>query len=79
MTPADITRSLIAEQTGRSLDEVQPHVPLADLMDDMDRWGLLMDIEHRFAIGLDDDAMEQWQTVADVVACVERAMQGEVA
>lgn len=71
ITHADTTRILIADHLG--FDAVTDEQNLvADLaLDSLDRVDLTVTLEQEFNIDISDAALEEWQTVGDVVKTVE--------
>lgn len=71
LSTADATRHLIADHLG--FDAVTDEQNLvADLaLDSLDRVDLTVTLEQEFDIKIDDAALEEWQTVGDVVKTVE--------
>ena len=71
ISTADTTRILIADHLGfESVTDDQNLV--ADLaLDSLDRVDLTVTLEKEFDIKIDDAALEEWQTVGDVVKTVE--------
>ena len=71
ITHADTTRILIADHLG--FDAVTDEQNLvADLaLDSLDRVDLTFTLEQEFNIDISDAALEEWQTVGDVVKTVE--------
>ena len=71
LSTADTTRILIADHLG--FDAVTDDQNLvADLaLDSLDRVDLTVTLEQEFDIKIDDAALEEWQTVGDVVKTVE--------
>ena len=71
ITNAETTRILIADHLG--FDAVTDDQNLvADLaLDSLDRVDLTVTLEKEFDIKIDDAALEEWQTVGDVVKTVE--------
>ena len=67
-----MTRILIADHLG--FDAVTDDQNLvADLaLDSLDRVDLTVTLEQEFDIKIDDAALEEWQTVGDVVKTVEK-------
>ncbi len=56
------------------------HVNEGDLLDDLeldpiDLWGLRDDIERTVGIEISDDDLRKWNTVGDVIRCVEQFAQ----
>lgn len=72
LSTADTTRILIADHLG--FDAVTDDQNLvADLaLDSLDRVDLTVTLEQEFDIKIDDAALEEWQTVGDVVKTVEK-------
>jgi acyl carrier protein len=53
---------------------IEPDALLDDIgLDGLDRQILAMDLEDLFQIEINDTTLEQWRTIADVVATVEKA------
>lgn len=75
LSTADTTRHLIADHLG--FDAVTDDQNLvADLaLDSLDRVDLTVTLEKEFDIKIDDAALEEWQTVGDVVKTVEALTQ----
>ena len=71
ISTADTTRHLIADHLG--FDAVTDDQNLvADLaLDSLDRVDLTVTLEREFDIKIDDAALEEWQTVGDVVKSME--------
>lgn len=71
LSTADTTRHLIADHLG--FDAVTDEQNLvADLaLDSLDRVDLTVTLEQEFNIDISDAALEEWQTVGDVVKTVE--------
>ena len=71
LSNADTTRILIADHLG--FDAVTDEQNLvADLaLDSLDRVDLTVTLEQEFNIDISDAALEEWQTVGDVVKTVE--------
>ena len=71
ISTADTTRHLIADHLGfEAVTDDQNLV--ADLaLDSLDRVDLTVTLEKEFDIKIDDAALEEWQTVGDVVKTVE--------
>lgn len=71
LSTADTTRILIADHLG--FDAVTDDQNLvADLaLDSLDRVDLTVTLEQEFNIDISDAALEEWQTVGDVVKTVE--------
>ena len=71
LSNADTTRILIADHLG--FDAVTDEQNLvADLaLDSLDRVDLTVTLEKEFNIDISDAALEEWQTVGDVVKTVE--------
>lgn len=71
LSTADTTRILIADHLG--FDAVTDEQNLvADLaLDSLDRVDLTVTLEQEFNIDISDAALEEWQTVGDVVKTVE--------
>ncbi len=77
---ADRVKAIIAEAFAVKPDQLHDHEQLAALgADSLDVLEAVMDIEMEFAIAIDDDALERFVTVGDVVACVERALKDNTA
>ena len=72
ISTADTTRHLIADHLG--FDAVTDDQNLvADLaLDSLDRVDLTVTLEKEFDIKIDDAALEEWQTVGDVVKTMEK-------
>lgn len=72
LSTADTTRHLIADHLG--FDAVTDDQNLvADLaLDSLDRVDLAVTLEQEFDIKIDDAALEEWQTVGDVVKTTEK-------
>lgn len=72
ISTADTTRHLIADHLG--FDAVTDDQNLvADLaLDSLDRVDLTVTLEREFDIKIDDAALEEWQTVGDVVKTMEK-------
>ena len=72
ISTADTTRHLIADHLG--FDAVTDDQNLvADLaLDSLDRVDLTVTLEKEFDIKIDDAALEEWQTVGDVVETMEK-------
>ena len=72
ISTADTTRHLIADHLG--FDAVTDDQNLvADLaLDSLDRVDLTVTLEREFGIKIDDAALEEWQTVGDVVKTMEK-------
>ena len=72
ISTADTTRHLIADHLG--FDAVTDDQSLvADLaLDSLDRVDLTVTLEREFDIKIDDAALEEWQTVGDVVETMEK-------
>ena len=72
ISTADTTRHLIADHLG--FDAVTDDQNLvADLaLDSLDRVDLTVTLEREFDIKIDDAALEEWQTVGDVVETMEK-------
>ena len=71
LSTADTTRILIADHLG--FDAVTDEQNLvADLaLDSLDRVDLTVTLKQEFNIDISDAALEEWQTVGDVVKTVE--------
>ena len=63
---------LIAKETGMSEKQVKPQSKLEDdlSMNELERIELVFMLEENFVIEIDDDEIEKWETVADIIACV---------
>lgn len=72
LSTADTTRHLIADHLGfEAVTDDQNLV--ADLaLDSLDRVDLTVTLEKEFDIKIDDAALEEWQTVGDVVKTMEK-------
>jgi len=72
MNRSDIAISIIARITGRPAESIDPEMELvADLdMDSARSLELLVELEDRFGVELDDDAAADLNTVADVLTTI---------
>ena len=71
MTTTTRTIAVIANVTG---DQIAPDTALRDKMDSLDAVEVTMDLEEEFGIELDEEAVMQCATVADLVKLVEARM-----
>ena len=73
MNRSEIAMSVIAEVTGVSADSLTPGMELvADLdMDSAKALELLVELENRFDVEIDDEDVAKLATVGDVLATVE--------
>lgn len=73
MNRSEIAMSVIAEVTGVSADSLTPEMELvADLdMDSAKALELLVELENRFDVEIDDEDVAKLATVGDVLATVE--------
>ena len=73
MNRSEIAMSVIARVTGVSIQSVTPEMELvADLnMDSAKALELLVELEDRFEVEIDDDDAAKLHTVSDVLATIE--------
>lgn len=72
-----ILAELASAHLFRAAPEVYPDSRLTEMgVDDLDRLCLAMNLEEAFGFEVSDDDAAGWNTVADIVALVERAGVG---
>lgn len=68
-------REIIAKELGIGIAEVEDDVTLKSLgADSLDAVVIAVDIEDAFKVAIDDDAIEEAQTVGAAIAVVERVL-----
>lgn len=72
LSTADTTRILIADHIGFDAVTDDQHIGNDLAIDSLDRVDLALTLEQEFDIKIDDAALEEWQTVGDVVKTVEK-------
>jgi len=74
----DKIKRIIAEELGCQQDEVLFRRSLAnDLgMDGFDRIEIVMALEEEFVINIPEEESDKWETVKDIIDCVERTLKG---
>lgn len=71
--PLQTLRTVIPSVTGCT-QPFDPATLIDDLcLDGLDRQVIAMELEDRFGIEIGDNALEQWRTIADIIATVEKA------
>ena len=71
-------KRIIAETIGCQEEEVVEHrILINDLgMDDLDRAELVIALEDELVIPILNEDADKWETVKDVIDCVERTLKG---
>lgn len=64
-------RELVAEQTGKSIEEIKIDTNLIEDLDcdSLDLFQIVSDVEEKYDVALDD--MEGLKTIGDVIAVIE--------
>lgn len=77
-TTAKRTRQVIADQAGRSIEQADDELHLQqDLnLDSLDRYELTMALEDEFGVRITDAEVDPLNTVGQIVALVERKLEG---
>ena len=76
-TIADRVRAVIAEDLGKSIDEIQPDKTFEDLdCDSMDLLSSLFALEGEFYVEIDEDGLTMNSTVGDLITRVEGQING---
>ena len=73
-------RQLVAYTVGMELEKVKDDSNLIkDLKyDDLDLVELVMAVEEKFGIDVDDEEADKWKKVSDIVKCVENILHQEL-
>ena len=68
--------NLILASPMTKIQDVEPHQNLSDIkMDSLEKLSMAMDLEEAFSIEMSDDDIEDFETVADVIDYVTRAVK----